>query len=74
MDEFPQLCVGVKDCSNGNPSTSQQLKFDIIELNGTPISVPGRMDCCVSPLPVNRAKQSPCVEFKNDNFLPPLVI
>uniref|UniRef100_A0A4W6E9T3 Mitogen-activated protein kinase kinase kinase kinase 2 n=1 Tax=Lates calcarifer TaxID=8187 RepID=A0A4W6E9T3_LATCA len=41
-DEFPQLCVGVRDCSNGKPPTSQQLKFDIIELNGTPISVPGR--------------------------------
>ncbi|GLD74985.1 mitogen-activated protein kinase kinase kinase kinase 2 isoform X2, partial [Lates japonicus] len=39
-DEFPQLCVGVRDCSNGKPPTSQQLKFDIIELNGTPISVP----------------------------------
>ncbi|XP_053199835.1 mitogen-activated protein kinase kinase kinase kinase 2 isoform X2 [Scomber japonicus] len=39
-DEFPQLCVGVKDCCNGKPSSSQQLKFDIIELNGTPISVP----------------------------------
>uniref|UniRef100_A0A8D3BW30 non-specific serine/threonine protein kinase n=1 Tax=Scophthalmus maximus TaxID=52904 RepID=A0A8D3BW30_SCOMX len=32
-DEFPQLCVGVRDCSNGKPPTSQQLKFDIIELN-----------------------------------------
>uniref|UniRef100_A0A8D3DJD2 Mitogen-activated protein kinase kinase kinase kinase n=1 Tax=Scophthalmus maximus TaxID=52904 RepID=A0A8D3DJD2_SCOMX len=39
-DEFPQLCVGVRDCSNGKPPTSQQLKFDIIELNGTPVSVP----------------------------------
>uniref|UniRef100_A0A8D3CJ44 non-specific serine/threonine protein kinase n=1 Tax=Scophthalmus maximus TaxID=52904 RepID=A0A8D3CJ44_SCOMX len=37
-DEFPQLCVGVRDCSNGKPPTSQQLKFDIIELNGTPVS------------------------------------
>uniref|UniRef100_A0A8D3CB79 Mitogen-activated protein kinase kinase kinase kinase n=1 Tax=Scophthalmus maximus TaxID=52904 RepID=A0A8D3CB79_SCOMX len=43
-DEFPQLCVGVRDCSNGKPPTSQQLKFDIIELNGTPVSVPGRTD------------------------------
>ncbi|XP_061619208.1 mitogen-activated protein kinase kinase kinase kinase 2 isoform X1 [Phyllopteryx taeniolatus] len=33
-DEFPQLCVGVRDCASGN------LKFDIIELNGTPISEP----------------------------------
>ncbi|XP_069374764.1 mitogen-activated protein kinase kinase kinase kinase 2 isoform X5 [Paralichthys olivaceus] len=39
-DEFPQLCVGVRDCSNGKPPTSQQLQFDIIELNGTPVSVP----------------------------------
>ncbi|XP_071402465.1 mitogen-activated protein kinase kinase kinase kinase 2 isoform X3 [Centroberyx affinis] len=37
-DEFPQLCVGVRDCSE--PSTNQQLKFDIIELNGTPNSTP----------------------------------
>uniref|UniRef100_A0A7N8XXN2 non-specific serine/threonine protein kinase n=1 Tax=Mastacembelus armatus TaxID=205130 RepID=A0A7N8XXN2_9TELE len=42
-DEFPQLCVGVRDCSNGKPPTSQQLKFDIIELNGAPASIPGRM-------------------------------
>uniref|UniRef100_A0A3Q2YW88 Mitogen-activated protein kinase kinase kinase kinase n=1 Tax=Hippocampus comes TaxID=109280 RepID=A0A3Q2YW88_HIPCM len=33
-DEFPQLCVGVRDCADG------KLKFDIIELNGTPISEP----------------------------------
>ncbi|XP_077401055.1 mitogen-activated protein kinase kinase kinase kinase 2 isoform X2 [Vanacampus margaritifer] len=33
-DEFPQLCVGVRDCAKGN------LKFDIIELNGAPISEP----------------------------------
>uniref|UniRef100_A0A7N8XBD8 Mitogen-activated protein kinase kinase kinase kinase n=1 Tax=Mastacembelus armatus TaxID=205130 RepID=A0A7N8XBD8_9TELE len=39
-DEFPQLCVGVRDCSNGKPPTSQQLKFDIIELNGAPASIP----------------------------------
>ncbi|XP_041842461.1 mitogen-activated protein kinase kinase kinase kinase 2 isoform X2 [Melanotaenia boesemani] len=39
-DEFPQLCVGVRQCNNGKTATSQQLKFDIIELNGTPISVP----------------------------------
>uniref|UniRef100_A0AAQ5WWU8 non-specific serine/threonine protein kinase n=1 Tax=Amphiprion ocellaris TaxID=80972 RepID=A0AAQ5WWU8_AMPOC len=43
-DEFPQLCVGVRDCSNGKAPTSQQLQFDVIELNGTPVSVPGRMD------------------------------
>ncbi|XP_076005699.1 mitogen-activated protein kinase kinase kinase kinase 2 isoform X2 [Genypterus blacodes] len=41
-DEFPQLCVGVRDGSNGKPATNQQLKFDIIELNGSPISVPDR--------------------------------
>uniref|UniRef100_A0A673AB65 non-specific serine/threonine protein kinase n=1 Tax=Sphaeramia orbicularis TaxID=375764 RepID=A0A673AB65_9TELE len=41
-DEFPQLCVGVRHCSNGKPKTEQQLKFDIIELNGTPVSVPGK--------------------------------
>ncbi|KAM8746568.1 mitogen-activated protein kinase kinase kinase kinase 2 isoform 1-T1 [Acanthopagrus schlegelii] len=39
-DEFPQLCVGVRDCSNGKCSISQQLKFDIIELNSPPISAP----------------------------------
>ncbi|XP_038586665.1 mitogen-activated protein kinase kinase kinase kinase 2 isoform X5 [Micropterus salmoides] len=39
-DEFPQLCVGVRDCSNGKGPNSQQLKFDIIELNSTPISAP----------------------------------
>ncbi|KAL4006301.1 mitogen-activated protein kinase kinase kinase kinase 2 [Sarotherodon galilaeus] len=32
-DEFPQLCVGVRDCSNDKPPTGQQLRFDIIELN-----------------------------------------
>uniref|UniRef100_A0A671VWC4 Mitogen-activated protein kinase kinase kinase kinase 2 n=1 Tax=Sparus aurata TaxID=8175 RepID=A0A671VWC4_SPAAU len=51
-DEFPQLCVGVRDCSNGKCSISQQLKFDIVELNSPPISAPGRLDCCVSTLPV----------------------
>ncbi|XP_047434640.1 mitogen-activated protein kinase kinase kinase kinase 2 isoform X3 [Mugil cephalus] len=40
-DEFPQLCIGVRDCSNGKPPSSQQLTFDIIELNGSAISVPG---------------------------------
>ncbi|XP_034712609.1 mitogen-activated protein kinase kinase kinase kinase 2 isoform X3 [Etheostoma cragini] len=39
-DEFPQLCVGVRDSSNGKHPVSQQLKFDIIELNSTPISAP----------------------------------
>uniref|UniRef100_A0A6Q2WTV2 Mitogen-activated protein kinase kinase kinase kinase n=1 Tax=Esox lucius TaxID=8010 RepID=A0A6Q2WTV2_ESOLU len=41
-DEFPQLCVGVRDCSpgEGKPPANQQLKFDIIELNGTPNSSP----------------------------------
>ena len=41
-DEFPQLCVGVRDCSNGKRPHSQQLQFDIIELNSTPTSAPGR--------------------------------
>ncbi|XP_054914726.1 mitogen-activated protein kinase kinase kinase kinase 2 isoform X3 [Poeciliopsis prolifica] len=39
-DEFPQLCVGVRDCKNEESPTSQQLKFDIIELNAPPASVP----------------------------------
>ncbi|KAJ8008116.1 hypothetical protein DPEC_G00101420 [Dallia pectoralis] len=41
-DEFPQLCVGVRDSSpvDGNPPANQQLTFDIIELNGTPNSLP----------------------------------
>ncbi|XP_057711153.1 mitogen-activated protein kinase kinase kinase kinase 2 isoform X1 [Corythoichthys intestinalis] len=34
-DEFPQLCVGVRDCADGS------LRFDIIELNGSPVSEPG---------------------------------
>ncbi|KAK7910271.1 hypothetical protein WMY93_014955 [Mugilogobius chulae] len=37
-DEFPQLCIGVRDCSNGK--TGQELTFNIIELNGAAISVP----------------------------------
>uniref|UniRef100_A0A674E4X2 Mitogen-activated protein kinase kinase kinase kinase 2 n=1 Tax=Salmo trutta TaxID=8032 RepID=A0A674E4X2_SALTR len=45
-DEFPQLCVGVRDCTaeKGKPPTNQQLKFDIVELNGTPNSSPGSTD------------------------------
>ncbi|KAK6323101.1 hypothetical protein J4Q44_G00054400 [Coregonus suidteri] len=41
-DEFPQLCVGVGDyAAEGRKlPTNQQLKFDIIELNGTPHSSP----------------------------------
>ncbi|XP_070710408.1 mitogen-activated protein kinase kinase kinase kinase 2 isoform X2 [Pempheris klunzingeri] len=39
-DEFPQLCVGVRDCSNGTHPVSQQLGFDIIELNSTPVAAP----------------------------------
>uniref|UniRef100_A0A3P9N7R3 Mitogen-activated protein kinase kinase kinase kinase n=1 Tax=Poecilia reticulata TaxID=8081 RepID=A0A3P9N7R3_POERE len=39
-DEFPQLCVGVRECKNEESPTSQQLKFDIIELNAPPASVP----------------------------------
>uniref|UniRef100_A0A8C7SMZ8 Mitogen-activated protein kinase kinase kinase kinase n=1 Tax=Oncorhynchus mykiss TaxID=8022 RepID=A0A8C7SMZ8_ONCMY len=43
-DEFPQLCVGVGDCAaeGGKPPSNQQLKFDIIELNGTPNSSPAK--------------------------------
>lgn len=46
-DEFPQLCVGVRDCGNGKQPNSQQLKFDIIELNNMPFKAPGRLDCSV---------------------------
>uniref|UniRef100_A0A7N6AHS8 Mitogen-activated protein kinase kinase kinase kinase n=1 Tax=Anabas testudineus TaxID=64144 RepID=A0A7N6AHS8_ANATE len=62
-DEFPQLCVGVRYCSKEKPPTSQQLKFDIIELNGTPASVPGMMHFCVSAgvyeVPKGQTKLSP---------------
>lgn len=37
-DELPQLCVGVRECQprrDDDPQTKQQLKFDIIELNGS---------------------------------------
>lgn len=43
-EEFPQLCVGVRPSGEGNTTSNQQLKFDIIELNGTPVPVPGRMN------------------------------
>ncbi|XP_062305273.1 mitogen-activated protein kinase kinase kinase kinase 2 isoform X1 [Osmerus eperlanus] len=41
-DEFPQLCVGVRDCTigKGESVTNQKLKFEIVELNGTPNSPP----------------------------------
>lgn len=52
-DEFPQLCVGVREGSHGNATSSQQLKFDIIELNGTPVSVPGRRRAA-GPVPLQR--------------------
>ncbi|KAM4714872.1 mitogen-activated protein kinase kinase kinase kinase 2 isoform 2-T2 [Anableps anableps] len=39
-DEFPQLCVGVRECNNEDTPSSRQLKFDIIELNAPPTSVP----------------------------------
>uniref|UniRef100_A0A665VYE9 non-specific serine/threonine protein kinase n=1 Tax=Echeneis naucrates TaxID=173247 RepID=A0A665VYE9_ECHNA len=45
-DEFPQLCVGVRECSNGKPPASQQLQFDIIELNGTLSSLQSRVSFC----------------------------
>uniref|UniRef100_A0A8B9KPP7 Mitogen-activated protein kinase kinase kinase kinase 2 n=1 Tax=Astyanax mexicanus TaxID=7994 RepID=A0A8B9KPP7_ASTMX len=43
-DELPQLCVGVRECRLGNDElqTEQQLEFDIIHLNGTPNSQPGK--------------------------------
>ncbi|XP_054590126.2 mitogen-activated protein kinase kinase kinase kinase 2 isoform X2 [Nothobranchius furzeri] len=40
-DEFPQLCVGVRECRGASTATDHQLKFDIIELNGTLVSAPG---------------------------------
>ncbi|XP_068164760.1 mitogen-activated protein kinase kinase kinase kinase 2 isoform X2 [Antennarius striatus] len=40
-DEFPQLCVGVRDCNGGVASNSQQLRFDLIELSSKPVSAPG---------------------------------
>ncbi|XP_030578950.1 mitogen-activated protein kinase kinase kinase kinase 2 [Archocentrus centrarchus] len=39
-DEFPQLCVGVRNCSDHEAPTGQQLQFDIVELNGAPVSAP----------------------------------
>ncbi|XP_061566026.1 mitogen-activated protein kinase kinase kinase kinase 2 [Cololabis saira] len=39
-DEFPQLCVGVRESPDGKPPHSQQLQFDIVELNGAAVSVP----------------------------------
>uniref|UniRef100_A0A3P9KSS3 Mitogen-activated protein kinase kinase kinase kinase n=1 Tax=Oryzias latipes TaxID=8090 RepID=A0A3P9KSS3_ORYLA len=39
-DEFPQLCVGVRECGTETPEASQRLLFDIIELNSTPTSAP----------------------------------
>uniref|UniRef100_A0A3B4C6R2 Mitogen-activated protein kinase kinase kinase kinase n=1 Tax=Pygocentrus nattereri TaxID=42514 RepID=A0A3B4C6R2_PYGNA len=43
-DELPQLCVGVRECRPRNDElqteTEQQLKFDIIQLNGTSSSQP----------------------------------
>ncbi|XP_071020629.1 mitogen-activated protein kinase kinase kinase kinase 2 isoform X3 [Oncorhynchus clarkii lewisi] len=50
-DEFPQLCVGVRDCTaqKGKLPTNQQLKFDIVELNGTPNSSPESMPVGAGP-------------------------
>uniref|UniRef100_A0A6Q2X062 Mitogen-activated protein kinase kinase kinase kinase n=1 Tax=Esox lucius TaxID=8010 RepID=A0A6Q2X062_ESOLU len=55
-DEFPQLCVGVRDCSpgEGKPPANQQLKFDIIELNGTPNSSPGSTEKAVQATQLDR--------------------
>uniref|UniRef100_A0A8C8DZG5 non-specific serine/threonine protein kinase n=1 Tax=Oryzias sinensis TaxID=183150 RepID=A0A8C8DZG5_9TELE len=49
-DEFPQLCVGVRECGTETPQASQQLLFDIIELNSTPTSAPGKTNAFKSPL------------------------
>uniref|UniRef100_A0A4W5K587 Mitogen-activated protein kinase kinase kinase kinase n=1 Tax=Hucho hucho TaxID=62062 RepID=A0A4W5K587_9TELE len=55
-DEFPQLCVGVGDCAaeGRKPPTNQQLKFDIIELNGTPNSSPGNTEIAVQATQLDR--------------------
>ncbi|KAL2078986.1 hypothetical protein ACEWY4_024730 [Coilia grayii] len=39
-DEFPQLCVGVRECAGPaqDAPTQQNLKFDILHLNGLPSS------------------------------------
>lgn len=44
-DELPQLCVGVQESLQ--QQNEQQLKFDIIHLNGTPNPQPGKWltDC-----------------------------
>lgn len=46
-DEFPQLCVGVRDDRDGDQTNSQQVKFDVIELNNMPLFSPGRPDLFV---------------------------
>ncbi|XP_039465190.1 mitogen-activated protein kinase kinase kinase kinase 2-like isoform X3 [Oreochromis aureus] len=33
-DEFPQLCVGVRDCSNDKPPTGQQLRLPCFHASG----------------------------------------
>uniref|UniRef100_A0A665VZ76 Mitogen-activated protein kinase kinase kinase kinase 2 n=1 Tax=Echeneis naucrates TaxID=173247 RepID=A0A665VZ76_ECHNA len=60
-DEFPQLCVGVRECSNGKPPASQQLQFDIIELNGATVSTPGRTNCFFSAVLNCRSDETVCV-------------
>uniref|UniRef100_A0A665VY57 Mitogen-activated protein kinase kinase kinase kinase 2 n=1 Tax=Echeneis naucrates TaxID=173247 RepID=A0A665VY57_ECHNA len=45
-DEFPQLCVGVRECSNGKPPASQQLQFDIIDWTETLSSLQSRVSFC----------------------------
>lgn len=58
-DEFPQLCVGVRECGMETPPASRQLMFDIIELNNTPTSAPGR---------INAFKSSMILRLQMENF------
>lgn len=66
-DDFPQLCVGVGECNQENVPNSQQLKFDIIELNSAPLSAPGRVGCCASPLP----DRQPCSTASTKSYFTP---
>uniref|UniRef100_A0A8C7ZA67 Mitogen-activated protein kinase kinase kinase kinase n=1 Tax=Oryzias sinensis TaxID=183150 RepID=A0A8C7ZA67_9TELE len=67
-DEFPQLCVGVRECGTETPQASQQLLFDIIELNSTPTSAPGKTNAFKSPLipRLQRENVSACVQTVED--------
>lgn len=67
-DEFPQLCVGVRECGTETPQASQQLLFDIIELNSTPTSAPGKTNAFKSPVipRLQRENVSACVQTVED--------